>query len=148
MILNLSQKCILSRHPLYKMATVSKYVTMHATLLKKYDAVVFQKYSVVFPPILNHNLTILLVDYDNQIRRIIKRRAIDFKLLRVPQNIPFCVFLTFEDKSDKKLNVGDILDLSAELTKEQKKVYFKLPELDGFSIGSESLSKKVDTNKL
>lgn len=126
MILNLSKKTIISSNPLYRTSNVFGLGFLFRHCLDKNDSVVFQNCRTLCNLFLKNDTDVLYVNSDNVINRIdLLRRGIFLNAGEVRT----IVLLPKGNAILTDTEIGDILDLNAELTTAQKKKFLKVPEL-------------------
>ncbi len=128
MILNLSKKAIISSNPLYRTGNVFGMGFLFRHCLDKNDSIVFQNCQTLCGLFLDNEIDILFINPDNSIYSInvlIKR-----VFLRVIGGGTI-VLLPKGNAALTDTKVGDILDLNAELTTSQKKIFLEASELVG-----------------
>lgn len=144
MILNLSKKTIISSNPLYRTSKVVGLGLLFRHYLDKNDSIVFQNYRILCRVFSSDDADVLFINADNAISRIDTFCARIF--LKANKN-KMVVLLAKGNTTFTNTEVGDILDLNAELTTAQKKIFLKVPELVVPVPGAViSKSQKIDSN--
>lgn len=126
MILNLSKKTIISSKPLYRTGRGCGLGFLFGHYLIKNDSVVFQNCRTICRLFPVDDADVLFINMDNSICKINVSCRNVFLTAKEGKTI---VLLPKGNAAFTDTEVGDILDLNAELTTAQKKNFLKVPEL-------------------
>ena len=126
MILNLSKKTIISSNPCYRTGNILGLGLLFRNCLGKNDSIVFQNCGILCGFFLSGNAEILFINSDNAIIRI--ERLCGGIVVKAKKS-KTVVLLQKGNLALTDTEVGDVLDLNAELTTAQKKRFVKVPEL-------------------
>ncbi|MCP4176493.1 MAG: hypothetical protein GY756_01900 [bacterium] len=120
MIINLTQKKIISNRPLYANSFTYKLNGLRKKYFKEYDAVVFQNCNFIHTVFTLDNYDIVFATPDNKICKIITNIKLTHPAhYSISANSIVCLQANIVKNSNSKL--GDIIDLNAEISKSYKK---------------------------
>lgn len=142
MILNLSKKTIISSNPIYRTSNLFGLGLSFRNCLYKNDSIVFQNCGVLCGVFLSGNADILFINSDNAISRI---EALGNGVFLKAKKSRTIVLLQKGNVTLTDTEVGDILDLNAELTTAQKKSFLKVSEL-ALPVPGAVISKSQNAN--
>jgi hypothetical protein len=124
MIINLTKKKIISNRTLYTRTFKYRVTGLRKKYFKYYDAIVFQRCNFIHTVFTPNNYSIIFVTSDNKICKIINNIKIMTPIhYSISANSIVCIPSNTINFSNNQL--GDILDLNAEVTESSKKKLLK-----------------------